>query len=549
MKLKKPTQQRTFLLVVLLFACGLAATVSAQNLLKLSENVVAKYKHLPLQRLFDTAEYHYKKNQADTALQCYNLFINRLANNTSAEHQSKRIKAFCRVGVINIDASDYYAAHKQFIKALSLCEEDHSTAQDHWSCIYNNLGNIYYHFGNYDMAKSHYLMALSFGPDSVLMMSLYNNIGSMEVKSRQPDSAFYYLQKSLQISKELNGIHLYTIWDNIASLYQQLKRYDSAFYYFRLSLDEVKKHNDPEQTAVILSDLSRLFFELKNVDSALFYVNLSSQIAGKNGYLKVLEENYLLQSKIEKFKGHKTGALEYFEKHAKLKDSILNIKNLGDINYMLREYEISKTNEQIEQMTIKQYYQQIIQIILLIVSLVIGTVLVFVWIQKKRLNTAYTALFGMNLQIMELQNDQSEKGIEKYKNSALSDDMQDELLNKILAVMEDTSVICDTEFSILKLAELVQSNQAYVSQVINNVLKQNFRSFLSGYRIREARRLFSEQGATRYTIESVAYKVGFKSRSTFCDVFKDVTGVSPNFYFKSMQKKMQKKENKENNEK
>jgi len=112
-------------------------------------------------------------------------------------------------------------------------------------------------------------------------------------------------------------------------------------------------------------------------------------------------------------------------------------------------------------------------------------------------------------------------------------------LHKILTLMEDSSIFCAPDFSVDKLAELVQSNQKYISQVINNVLKKNFRSFLNSYRIREAQLIFSEPDVKRYTIESVALRVGFKSRNAFREAFKEITGVSPNFYLNSMQEQHQ----------
>jgi AraC-like DNA-binding protein len=144
---------------------------------------------------------------------------------------------------------------------------------------------------------------------------------------------------------------------------------------------------------------------------------------------------------------------------------------------------------------------------------------------------AYKILFEKNIEIIDLQ----EKSLEKYQKSALSEDMHDELLDKILTLMEDADTICDTNFSIDRLAELVQSNQKYVSQVINNALKKNFRSFLNSYRIRMAQLIFSGPDAVKYTIDSIAIRVGYKSPSTFRDAFKEITGVTPNFYLKSMQ--------------
>ena len=100
--------------------------------------------------------------------------------------------------------------------------------------------------------------------------------------------------------------------------------------------------------------------------------------------------------------------------------------------------------------------------------------------------------------------------------------------------MEDTSIIFDYEFSLSKLAVLLQCNQVSVSQIINNVLKKNFRLFLNEYRIKEAQKLSSAPDAGKYTIESVANKVGFKSPNAFRHAFKAITGVSPGFYLKSI---------------
>jgi YesN/AraC family two-component response regulator len=101
--------------------------------------------------------------------------------------------------------------------------------------------------------------------------------------------------------------------------------------------------------------------------------------------------------------------------------------------------------------------------------------------------------------------------------------------------MENSAIICDTEFSLDKLAELVQSNSVYMSQTINTALNKNYRTLINEYRIREAQRILSEPETSKYTIESVGIKVGFKSRSAFYDIFKEITGVSPKFYLKSLQ--------------
>jgi len=285
-----------------------------------------------------------------------------------------------------------------------------------------------------------------------------------------------------------------------------------------------------------------LFFEIQETDSALYYIDLSNAIAEEYGFLRVLIENYLTLSKIEESKKHTESAFKYFKKYANLKDSIFNVKNFGEINDVQHLYEVSKTNRQIEQLTIEQqikertiHYQNIIELITFAVLLLVSVILLYVFFQKRELNKAYKALFEKNIEIIELQDNSSERGAEKYKKSTLTDSMQDELLDRILFLMETSSIICDSKFTVDKLAELMHSNQFYVSQVINSALKKNFRSLLNSYRIREAQRLFSAPDAAKYTIESVSLRVGFKSQSAFRDAFKEITGVNPNFYLKSVQ--------------
>jgi len=230
--------------------------------------------------------------------------------------------------------------------------------------------------------------------------------------------------------------------------------------------------------------------------------------------------NFLTLSKIEESKGNTKTTLEYFKQYTNIKDSLLNIEIFDEINQLQRLYEVSKTNQKIENLIVDLkvkertiYHQKIIRRIIIFVFFFTCCIFTYILLLHNKLR--------------------------KFKKNVLSLDIKSELINRILAVMDDTSIICDPKFTIYNLAELVNSNQLYVSQVINNDFKKNFRSFLNSYRIKEAQRIFSSSEAEKYTIEHVASKVGFKSRTAFRETFKEITGTSPNVYLKS--KKEQKK--------
>ena len=504
------------------------------------DDILYNFTKLSSQQFLDTADYYYSKNQFDTALLYYNILINMHVKDTDMEHQKRIIEAYNKSGNIFLYLGDYRKAYDFYIKALLLCEKTNYTYYE--SKIYNNFGNIYYLFKNLDIAKSYYMKSLQMSKDSVSIGAILNNLGYIEINNEQFDSAFYYLNESLRICKQHYEKYLNSIWNNMALLYQKINLYDSAFYYYNLSLDVSKNNNNILKEAENLSQLGALYFEVNNSDSAFYYIGLSNFIAEKNSFLNILADNYLILSKIEESKGHTKSAFKYYKKYAEIKDSLSNNKIFGEINQLQRMHEITKTNQQIEQLALEQkinlqriHYHKIILFFTISVLILVCGILCVVIVQNGRLNNAYKSLFEKNIELIEFQKKPAENCKEKYKKSSLTNDLQDELLQKILTLMEDCSTYCDTDFSVDRLAELVQSNQKYVSQVINNVLKKNFRTFLNGYRIREAQLIFMDPDMKKYTIESVAVRVGFKSRNAFRVAFKEITGVSPNFYLNSIQ--------------
>ena len=512
-----------------------------------NDETILNFMSLPPQQLYDTANYFLFNNSVDTALICYGLIINTPAKKEDNTLHDIMINAHVRAAYIYSNMCDYTNAYKYLIDALLLCEKYENEYIK--PLVYNNLGNIYAHFYKYDMAKSYYYKALHGCKDTTSLDLVYNNLGYIDFFNGKKDSAFYFLDKSLQICNQYNKRNLTIALDSKGALYHKSKEYDSAFYYYRIALQEVRKNRIIENKlaeAYTLSHLGDLFFEVGRNDSAFFYITLSNKIATENNYLKTLAENYLILSKIEETKGKQKSALYYLKQYIALRDSVCSAEVFGDINQLQRYYEVSKTNKQIEQLVFEQqvkeriiHYQKAIWFITLAVLLLVSAGSVVFYLQKRKLGKAYKVLFDKNIEIIELLNSSPEKRSEKHTHTFLNDEKQNELIERILRIMEETSIICDTDFTLAKLAVLLQSNHVYVSQVINSAFKKNFRLLLNGYRIVEAQKLFSNPDAAKYTIESVANAVGFKSPNAFRHAFKEITGVSPSYYLSSMVRKQE----------
>lgn len=134
------------------------------------------------------------------------------------------------------------------------------------------------------------------------------------------------------------------------------------------------------------------------------------------------------------------------------------------------------------------------------------------------------------------------ENLEKYQSSNLADEQKRTILDAINQVMESTDVYCKEDFSLEKLAVLVNSNSKYVSQVINETYHRNFNIYINEYRIQEARiRLADVEKYGNYTIKAIAESVGYKSTTTFTNAFKSITGITPSIFQKMAKEDTEKK--------
>jgi AraC-like DNA-binding protein len=500
-----------------------------------NNDVVSKYRQLSIQKLIDTADYFYNHNEVDMALSCFILLINTASESSDIEDLKRVLRAYNGVVQIYSRTGNYRIAYEFALDALKLSERVDDVS--HLPLLHSCIGYIFSCFNEYDLAELHCREGLKYSRDSIDIAGGLNDLGYVKLESGSLDSVLYFLKQSLDILKRHDATIQQAVLHSVAAYYEKTKVYDSAFLYYRLAFEIAEKYNRVNVKAITLSDWGKLFLLLNKPDSALYYVNLSNAVAAENNLLGTMTKNYLILSDIAESKGQKQAAYTYFRQHSNLKDSILNLGKISEINQLRSLYEASKVNRQIERFTIDQQMKERTIRYQFVILMLISIALISVFIQNRKLNTAYKKLFEKNIQISEFQQQQSKNEPERQRKSILTDEMQDDLIVQIYALMEDGSIVCDEDFTLDKLAKLLRTNRTYVSQAINDVLQKNFTHFTNEYRIKEAQRLFSEPDASKYTVEFVASKTGFKSRNTFSRAFKEITGVSPGFYLKSTQER------------
>jgi len=115
----------------------------------------------------------------------------------------------------------------------------------------------------------------------------------------------------------------------------------------------------------------------------------------------------------------------------------------------------------------------------------------------------------------------------KYGAARLENETADSILAELLQYMETEKPYLDPELTVTALAEKLSLQRYMVSQVINSRLNMNFYSFVNGYRIESAKKMFSDPSFNDKNIIEIAYLSGFTSKSHFNSSFKKATGLTP----------------------
>ena len=120
----------------------------------------------------------------------------------------------------------------------------------------------------------------------------------------------------------------------------------------------------------------------------------------------------------------------------------------------------------------------------------------------------------------------------KYEKSSLKKQDQKKYVKTLLACMKSEKPYLNPTLTLYELAERISLQPRHLSQVLNESLHQNFHDFVNTYRVKTAKRLLMDNTATKKTVLEILYESGFNSKSSFNNVFKKHTGITPVEYKK-----------------
>jgi AraC-like DNA-binding protein len=105
------------------------------------------------------------------------------------------------------------------------------------------------------------------------------------------------------------------------------------------------------------------------------------------------------------------------------------------------------------------------------------------------------------------------------------------LMEKLESYMLAHKPYTDPKLSIHDLATGMQLSHHLLSRVINEGFHKNFFDFINSYRVEEFKRLIQIPQYHHFTLLSIAFEVGFNSKTAFNRAFKKLTNYTPSEYF------------------
>jgi len=128
----------------------------------------------------------------------------------------------------------------------------------------------------------------------------------------------------------------------------------------------------------------------------------------------------------------------------------------------------------------------------------------------------------------------TEPATEVVKKPLVNDEDMHRMLKRLLEFMDTDKPFLNPELTIQELSNRVNIQKHHLTYIINNGLHKNFFNFVNEYRVEEFKKKAANTNYDHLTLLAIAFDSGFNSKSSFNNIFKNITGQTPSEYKKGL---------------
>ena len=349
-------------------------------------------------------------------------------------------------------------------------------------------------------------------------------------KSKQKDSAIFYLNKGLQhVLTTSDKFTTMAFYEGLSEIYFEEKNYPKV--YENLKRNRAIGNSVGNKFINTLTDynFAKYYYEIGNYEKSVnelnaivAYYNLRKDVYKNTNVYKLLAKNY---KKLGDFKK----ANDNYELY--VLNFQINLKENKELSNLLQDKELLDLVKQNKQ---KQTSYFIIGGAVVIALLLLY--LVSLSNRKKNDSIKFEKLLNKIASLEQQQKivDTKDTVLEEKTTTDINKETFDEILIGLQKI-EEQHYYLKQECSSYNVAKKIKTNTSYLSKVINAHYKKNFNTYINDLRINYAILKLKEDTQFRaYAIQSISEDIGYKSPDSFTKYFKKRTGLLPSIYIKKL---------------
>lgn len=259
---------------------------------------------------------------------------------------------------------------------------------------------------------------------------------------------------------------------------------------------------------------------------------LESALSGPGISHEDMSTLYLLLSEAFSATGNDAQSLKYYRIYHAYCDSLAVYEKELQLNNMELRYNQMKYEKDIADKELAVVKANRNMSLSIVSAFAVGVIALVFGIMYRKTNWLYRKLVEQHQRYM-----QKEANLivcSRTVNDADPEEAKDkELFERIEQLMDAEKSYRMKDISLNKLAEMLSSNRAYVSKVINRFADQTFSSYINSKRINEAIAVLSDPG-NDIPLKMLSDDLGYNTLSTFYRAFAKETGCPPSKYRSGM---------------
>lgn len=310
------------------------------------------------------------------------------------------------------------------------------------------------------------------------------------------------------------------------------REYKNSIRTLKRSVESIANVNDFAWASVCYSYIAKCYVELGDKNMAVRYFQKVDSVFQQHGFiLPELRSNY--EQLINQYKKQRNTQKElYYTKQLLKADKVIS----QDFSYLFhkiyKEYDTRTLLEEKVRLEKRSVLSNWVSISLAVFALFLVIFSLFTYRTKRQIHEEYSLLEQKILARNEVVVNNNPINIRENNKLDIEKKIVDDLILKLQG-FEERLEFTESGITLNKLAVKFDTNQNYLSQVVNDYKGVNFTRYLSELRIAFITdKLYNDKKYLRYKIETLAEECGIASRANFSNLFQEINGMRPTDFIK-----------------